>query len=124
MKLDLDLVKRILAHYESEPANEHPHPPGFDDVDRAVLLEHIELLAERRLLEAHIVRAGSGRERVYDANVERLTWEGHEFLQKAQDEKIWAQVKKLVKEKGGAASFDIVKALLTKLTLEQFGLSP
>ena len=42
----------------------------------------------------------------------RITWEGHEFLEKVRDEKLWKSIVKTTKKKTGGLSFDILKAIL------------
>jgi hypothetical protein len=50
--------------------------------------------------------------------VERLTWEGHKFLDAARSDTAWERAKKLVLAKGGALTFDAVKTALGALTRE------
>jgi hypothetical protein len=38
--------------------------------------------------------------------VSRLTWEGHEFLDAARDEKRWKKAMSTVKEKGGTITIE------------------
>ncbi len=121
MRLDTDLVRALLLQSEAAPPNQAP-TIDLPDYDRDAVLEHVELLRERGLIEARIVRSGSGGGRIYTAHVERLTWEGHEFLQNARNEEVWQRAKTLVREKGGSISFELFKALLVKLAAQQFGL--
>lgn len=51
-----------------------------------------------------------------------VTWAGHEFLDTARNETVWTRTKELVKEKGGSASFEVVKALATQVSLAFLGL--
>ena len=54
--------------------------------------------------------------------VSRLTWEGHEYLDSVRDPKVWAKVTGKLKEVGGTASIDIVKALAIGFAKEKLGL--
>lgn len=51
----------------------------------------------------------------------RLTWEGHEFLDKIKNESIWKKVKATARSKGVDLSFtvikDIAKALIASVIL-------
>lgn len=123
MKLDLDLVRDILLDVEATPANQ-PANVNLPDRDEDAVLEHIELLIEAGLLDGSVLPSGMGKHRLYAANVARLTWDGHEFLDNARNDQVWARTKAIVKEKGGAASFAVVKGLLTATALHFFGLSP
>jgi hypothetical protein len=122
MKLNLDLVRAILLHIEAAPPNQDVGPIRLDGYDEDEVLAHLDLLAERDLIDANITRAGSGAKRIYAAYVKSLTWEGHEFLDNARNEEVWSRTKALVKERGGSASFEIVKALLTQAALNFFRL--
>jgi hypothetical protein len=46
--------------------------------------------------------------------LKRLTWEGHEFLDKAKNEKVWNKAKSIIKEKGISLSLDALKIALTE----------
>lgn len=49
----------------------------------------------------------------------RLTHDGHEFLDASRDESVWRKAKKVVAEKAGGVSFDVIKALLVKWITDQ-----
>lgn len=118
MKLDPDLARELLLKIESTAAN---HPAGTPEIEghsQDEVLEHIELLHEAGLIEARLVRSGMGGARILTATVERLTWEGHDFLNKAREASTWKRAKSLVVSKGGPLTFDILKAVLTKLVTD------
>jgi hypothetical protein len=122
MKLNLDLARAILLHIEAAPPNQDVGPIRLEGYDEDEVLAHLELLTERDLIDANLTIAGSGAKRIYAAYVKSLTWEGHEFLDNARNEEVWSRTKALVKERGGSASFEIVKALLTEVALKFFNL--
>ncbi|HEX8906332.1 MAG TPA: DUF2513 domain-containing protein [Longimicrobiaceae bacterium] len=122
MRLDFDLVRLILLEIEKSPANRDPDTvkvPGFDE---DTVLEHLAIMAEKGLIDAEVIEAGSGDQRVVAAFVKRMTWEGHEFLDNARNDEVWSTTKKVVKEKGGSVSFDIFTAILTQVALNLFRL--
>jgi hypothetical protein len=53
-----------------------------------------------------------------------LTWAGHEFLDAARNNSVWNKAKSAIVEKGGAVSFEILKAYLTARGRELLGLPP
>ena len=57
------------------------------------------------------------------AQITRLTWAGHEFIETARDDTRWIRALAIVKEKGGAITFDILKQVLSSLMRETFGLA-
>ena len=118
MKLDADLARELLLKIEGAPANHAADTPEVEGRDKDEVLEHLELLHEAGLIEAKIVRSGMGGARILAANVERLTWEGHDFLNKARQGTTWKHAKELVVAKGGPLTFDVLKAVLTKLATD------
>jgi Hypothetical protein (DUF2513) len=122
MKLNLDLVRAILLRIEEAPPNQDVGSLHLEGYDEDEVLAHIDLLAEQDLINANIVQAGSGDKRIYAAYVKNLTWEGHQFLDNARNEEVWNRTKKIVKERGGSASFEIFKSLLTQVAMNLFKL--
>ena len=64
------------------------------------------------------MRSGMGGARILAATVQRLTWEGHDFLSKAREVSTWKRAKELIVAKGGPLTFDILKSVLTKLATD------
>jgi len=54
--------------------------------------------------------------------IQGLTWEGHDFIQAAGKEVIWKKAFEIVKEKGGAITFEVLKGLVKSLALKAAGL--
>ena len=48
---------------------------------------------------------------------QRLTWQGHQFLNACRDESRWAKAKTIFKDVGGV-SFDVAKDILVQLMLK------
>lgn len=71
----------------------------------------MKLLAEAGLIE--VIDAGSASSLYFFAN--SLTWQGHEFLDAARDDTRWERAKKTALEKGGAMTFELLKAILVRL---------
>jgi DNA-binding transcriptional ArsR family regulator len=115
MKLDMDLVRKILIALE-----EHPH--GFynqflqiDGYSQEQIGYHITLMEEAGLLLA--VDATSMDSQSPEAMPQRLTWQGHQFLNACRDEGRWAKAKTIFKDAGGV-SFDVAKEILVQLMLK------
>ena len=122
MKLDLDTVRSILLAVENTPANSGSVEISIDGVDEDTLFEHIELLEENGLVVAQVLGGGFGEKRIVDVAVQRLTWAGHDFLANAKNATVWEKTKAFVIAKGGNASFEVVKVLLTQVAAQHFGL--
>jgi hypothetical protein len=48
-------------------------------------------------------------------NINGLTWAGHEFLEASRDDSRWNKAKKIISEKTGSFSFEILKSILMDL---------
>ena len=57
-----------------------------------------------------------------EARIMSLTWGGHDFAEAARDPDRWQQAVKIVKDKGGNVTLDVMKQLLTSLMKAAVGL--
>lgn len=106
MKRDMDLLRRMLIALE---ALDGDGLGELDGVDPAHFAEHAQLLVEAGLVEAQIVRSN----RVpADAYLTRITFAGHDFVDAAKNDGLWAKVKSKVITSGSAFTFDLIKELL------------
>ncbi|MEX2181325.1 MAG: DUF2513 domain-containing protein [Gemmatimonadaceae bacterium] len=111
MKLDYGLVREILLAMEAAPANTYPELQLEDREDDDVF-EHAELLMEAGLIEGKAHHGGMGEARVVAVHLERLTWDGHQFLANAKNETLWRKATGIVVEKGGSVTIRCVKGAL------------
>ncbi len=114
MKRDMDLARNIMLALEESTG------PELVDVYIEVYVKghtpeeisyHVMLLHEAGLIKA--LDASSFGE--YDWRPERLTWEGHEFLESSRDEGVWKKAKKIMAEKAGGIPFEALKQVLIQL---------
>lgn len=106
MKRDFDLIRAILIQIEGE-----------DQIDLSEYTEkqinyHKVLLIEAGFLEGKPHYSGNDRQIPDMVAINRMTWEGHEFIDKARSQTIWDKAKKIIKEKGLSISVDILKTIL------------
>ena len=110
MKRDMDLCRQILLEIEAtrpgEPIEMLQAGASGNDV-----IEHLQLLQDAGLIEARVDR------HFRDYSIQRLTWEGHEFLQAARDDGVWAKAK----ERIGSAWESVTFPLLMKVLEEGVG---
>ena len=60
-------------------------------------------------------RRGSGsaqRSRLGDGFIERLTWDGHDFLEHSRNDTVWKKAKASIAERGVGFSLDVMLAVL------------
>ena len=121
MKRDMDLVREILIAIErSEDGNLNFDALGYE-LQQVYL--HIELMKEHGLVDAVITPNDDGPEReILMCRVERLTWDGHDFLDKIRDESIWEQAKRKCLSGIGGLPFDIFKDCLVYVAKQKLGI--
>jgi hypothetical protein len=119
MKRDMDLIRAILLHI-SDREEATIQEVKLDQLSPAQVAYHVNLLAE-----AGYITGMPAQTLPYDVPewIEvRLTWDGHEFIDAARNETVWAKFKKTVAEKGGTIPFSLVADLLTAIAKKEFGL--
>ena len=121
MKRDMDLVREILIAVERSEDGDL----NFDALghERQKVYLHIELMKEHGLVDAVIVRGDDGPEHeIFLCKIERLTWDGHDFLDKARNQSIWEQAKRKCLDEIGGLPFEIFKICLTHVTMQRIGI--
>ena len=121
MKRDMDLVREILIAIEcSEDGN-----LNFDalEYERQQVYLHIELMKEHGLVDAVIIPDDDGPEHeILMCKIERLTWDGHDFLDKIRNESIWEQAKSKCFNETGGLSIDFLKIFLIDVAKNKIGI--
>lgn len=121
MKRDFELIRKILIEAEGFS----PGASGFNvnfpgEYSDSLVNEHAEILIDAGLLDGRVLRGSAGLAGVV---IFKLTWAGHDFLEASRDDTIWAKAKKLIVEKGGGITFDLLLAWLKKEGAERLGVS-
>jgi hypothetical protein len=119
MKRDMDLVREIMLKIEALPAG----PPvlyRMGEVEDLVLLNHLEMLIEAGLVRGKISRSQGARGDVI--GISTLTWEGHEWVDAVRDPRVWNEAKTTLLDNGGSVSFELTKAVATRILRMRVGL--
>jgi len=74
---------------------------------------HAELLIEAGLVEGQLFKTISSGPT--DFFIQRLTWNGHEFLDSIRSDTVWKKTKDKFTEKGIDMTFDLVKSVATDI---------
>ena len=108
MKRDLDLVRSILIYVEKAdgPVDANDLVDGANDFNKVNY--HVMLMANRGLLDLLSFQQDVNHD-VTDLYIAAVTWDGLGYLDSIRDPKVWAKVKKTVKEAVGCATFEVVK---------------
>jgi len=113
VKRDMDLVREVLLRVEEDTSGsiKHLELDGFTPEEVAY---HIVLLVEHGYLVGGVQPTVGNRPPIYI--VQRMSWDGHEFLDLARNKTIWKEAKKTFVEKGAALSLEVLKVVLIELT--------
>ena len=118
MKRDLDLIRTILLEIEKKPDGStyfNVKPPT--GVEMRVFMAHLELL-----IDAGFIKGIVGEYALHKYEINRLTWDGHEFLDAARDNSVWEKAKKRVITETGAWTATLLFEYLKQQGRERLGL--
>ena len=112
MKRDMDLIRKILSNAEEadDLLTIKEDIPGYK---KNIVDYHIKLLGEANLLHVEIYSTEGGTIKIH--HIDGLTWQGHDFLDAARNEKVWNEAKKISKSKGVELPFKIFQSLLESI---------
>jgi hypothetical protein len=120
MKRDMDLVRDILGKLEAAEPGAGVPADAFPGHAPQVVACHFKLLAEAGYLDANLYELEELGP--LDGSVQRLTWQGHEFLDATRDATIWRRVKAKAAEHGGSVPIGIAKDLALLYLKQTLGL--
>jgi hypothetical protein len=118
VKRDFDLIRRILKNVQACPSSDDFNVPEYEGYDYATVAEHVELLIEADLVRGKVYHTRGGA----SPHISRLTWAGHEFLDAAQDEGLWAKAKRTLGEKLRGIPFEVLVEFLKWQAKEALGM--
>lgn len=116
MRRDMDLVRRILMVAADASGPVPIEALTSDECPRALVCYHLRIMDEAGLVK--VGRLAADGDPCYAASVERLTWEGNDFLDAVRSDTVWSKVKTKVAQAVGSASFEVVKAAAAKVAAE------
>jgi hypothetical protein len=105
LRRDFNLIRAILLEAEEPGA----HAFNFDEFDRRMVQNHLQLLIEGGFLTGSIMREGAGLSHVV---ADRLTWSGHDLLALMKNPSVWQKARTQLLDKGGRANLDLIVAWL------------
>lgn len=114
----MDLVRQILLTISDHPSAQAPRVLEIEGHSLEEITYHCALLIEAGFLEGSIVL---DRGALVEPAIDRLTWNGHEFLDAARDPARWKRAQAKLAKIGGA-TVPIWLELLKYLASEELGL--
>jgi hypothetical protein len=122
MKRDIELIRNLLLLIECHPQANAPDIIEVPGYQKDTINYHLALLLDASLIEGTTTMV---RGQDYpEVSVHRLTWAGHDFLETAREDTVWKRALTILANKGGAITFDILRALLVVLAKTAVGLGP
>ena len=108
MKRNWDMIREILTKVEAcTLPTDTVQLSDFPDEKAAEASYHVELLINAGLIDGQMVKTlGPGVNAFF---ADRLTWEGHEFLDVIRSDTVWKKTKKKFADKGISMTIDLVK---------------
>lgn len=118
MKRDPDLIRKILTAIEAAPDSLNSTDIQIEGFSYHEIVYQIKLLLDKGLIRGKFRHSVDG-EGVYW--IERLTWEGHDFIEAARNEKNWQKAKEIMASTGGFV-LELARPLLLELIKQQLKL--
>jgi hypothetical protein len=119
MKRDMELVRQILLALEAHASGAAPAPFTIAGYDQEVIGHHVYLMAQGELLTAATFSAFGESPTAAPGSI---TWKGHEFLDATRNDKVWRQVRTVLKDKGLSLPFALVQELAIQIAKKLAGL--
>ncbi len=116
MKRDMELIRKILLTVEEKYVDTwlHSNEIEIDGYDMKTIGYHCAVLHDAGLLYDYKGQYGDGE--LLQFGVGRLTWDGHEFLEKIKSDTVWNKTKETITTKGIPFVLDAVKEIATSIT--------
>ena len=120
MKRDLELIRQLMLAIELKDTRFSAESIEIDGYDLSQINYHLQLLVEAELAVGKVLNyLGSERATIV---IEKLSWEGCNFLDDARNESVWQRTMEIVKDKGGSVSVGVLIQLLASVAKQLVGL--
>ena len=119
MKRHMDLIREILLAAEEQDEQWFAKMLELEGWEQCDIVYNVGLAIDAGFLEAEdaSLLGHDGKDFV----VEKLTFQGHDFLDQIRDESVWKKVKSIAAEKGVDLTVDVVKSLAAKIVESLLG---
>lgn len=116
MQRDMELIRKILFVIEEKYVDTAlmGNDIQIEGYDTKSIAYHCALLHDAGLISDY--KAQYAENELYLWGVGRLTWDGHELLDKIKSDTVWNKTKTMIKEKGIPFVLDAVKEIATAIT--------
>lgn len=105
----MELIRKILFRIEDTVDNVVEYDLEIEGYTKEQVAYHCSILYEGGYIHAY--KGIYAEDELSSFGVGRLTWEGHEFLDKIREDNIWNKTKSAIADLGLPFVFDIVKSV-------------
>lgn len=109
----MELIRLLLTKTESGTDPKELTAYSMDEK-----IYNLQLMDDFGLVVAHFIRDINGK--ACQASIERLTWDGHDFLDATRDSKIWAKAKEYIIKPGVSWTFETLLEFLKREIEQRF----
>lgn len=113
MKRDMELVRKILFELEETVDNSAEYNLQIDGYSMDQIAYHCALLFEGGYVHDYKGQNSGGTIDMF--GVGRLTWEGHDFLDKIRSDTVWNKTKETIRKQGLPMVVDVIKEISTSV---------
>lgn len=116
MQRDMELIRKILFVIEEKYVDTwlSSNEIEIDGYDMKAIAYHCAILHDAGLVSDY--NGHYGDDELQSFGVGRLTWAGHELLDKIKSDTVWNRTKDTIKKKGIPFVLDAVKEIATAIT--------
>lgn len=116
MRRDMELIRKILFVIEEKYVDValHSNEIMVDGYDMKTIGYHCAILYDAGLIYSYKGKYASNE--LYFFGVGRLTWDGHELLDKIKSDTVWNKIQDTIAKKGIPFVLDAVKDIATAVT--------
>ena len=116
MQRDMELIRKILFAIEEKYVDTAlmSHQLTIDGYDMKTIAYHCAILHDAGLVYDY--KGHYSENELQFFGVGRLTWDGHELLDKIKCDTVWNKTKETIKKKGIPFVLDAVKEIATAIT--------
>lgn len=107
MKRDWELIRKLLLEIEERTPGQSLSTSDFQG-DTNAISYHLTLLVESDLVVGHSIGTMDNQ---FDCKIQRLSWNGHDFLDAVSNDGIWAKITNSIKDVGGKVTIETIKGI-------------
>ena len=116
MQRDMELIRKILFMIEDKYIDTwlSGNEIAIDGYDMKTVAYHCAILYDAGLIHNYEGNYSSNELQFF--GVGRLTWDGHELLDKIKNDTVWNKTKSTIKDKGLPFDLETVREIATAIT--------